>query len=189
MDNNANFSEIPPGWTYNPATWGERIPIIILAAIGVLIATYLSLYQLDVFARVWEPFFGSGSKRILNSSVSRVLPIPDAALGALGYLADVVTALIGGERRWRTKPWVVVIFGLAVGPLGLVSILLVVLQPVLFNAWCTLCLASAAISVIMIGPSMDEVLASLQYLKRVSNAGQSVWKAFWGNKAVYESVK
>jgi hypothetical protein len=74
----------------------------------------------------------------------------------------------------------VILFGLAVGPLGAVSILLVVLQPVLFDAWCTLCLASAAISVIMIGPAMDEILASLQYLQQERRRGRSVWRAFWG---------
>jgi len=160
---------IPPGWEYNPAAWSERIPIVILAVVGLGIATYLSLYQFGVFSTVWEPFFGNGSKKILNSSISRVLPIPDAALGAIGYLIDAVTGVIGGTRRWRTMPWVVVVFGLAVGPLGFVSLMLVVFQPVLLDAWCTLCLASAVVSVAMIGPAMDEMLASLQYMKRVKD--------------------
>lgn len=129
--------------------------------------------------RVWEPFFGAGSRRILTSSVSYVLPIPDAALGALSYLLDAVTGVAGGSGRWRTRPWLVVLFGLAVGPLGAVSILLVILQPVLYDAWCTLCLASAAVSLTMIGPAMDEVLASLQLLARERAAGRSVWRAFW----------
>ncbi len=83
-------------------------------------------------------------------------------------------------------PWIVILFGLAVGPLGAVSILLVILQPVLFDAWCTLCLASALISVLMIGPAMDEVLASLQHLKRVGDAGGSRRRAFWGLDAADE---
>ena len=36
---------IPPGWDYNPATWPQRLPIIVLAMIGFVIATYLALYQ------------------------------------------------------------------------------------------------------------------------------------------------
>lgn len=179
---------IPPGWNYNPASWPQRLPIVALAILGFLIATYLTLYQLRIFPTVWEPFFGGGSVKILNSGVSKMLPIPDAALGALGYLADAVFGLVGSTRRWRTMPWVVVVFGLAVGPLGFISILLVVLQPVLFDAWCTLCLASAFISVIMIGPTMDEMLASLQYLKRVKKSGYSLWKGFWGFKSVTEKV-
>ncbi|MBX6341322.1 MAG: vitamin K epoxide reductase family protein [Thermomicrobiaceae bacterium] len=172
--------DIPPGWSYNPSAWGERVPILLLALVGFAIAAYLALYQLGAFASVWEPFFGDGSEVILHSSVSRLLPVPDAALGAFGYLLDAVSGAIGGEERWRRRPWIVVIFGLAVGPLGATSVLLVIFQPVLFHAWCTLCLASATISVLMIGPAMDELLASLQYLKRVRAEGRSVWRAFWG---------
>lgn len=73
---------IPPGWDYNPATWKQRIPIVVLAILGFGIAFYLSLYQLGMIPRVWEPFFGSGSRTILNSKISHLLPIPDAALGA-----------------------------------------------------------------------------------------------------------
>lgn len=180
---------IPPGWEHNPSRWKDRIPIILLALLGVAIATYLALYQLEILPTVWEPFFGKGSERILNSPISHILPIPDAALGAFAYLVDVIAGVIGGTRRWKTMPWIVVVFGIAVGPLGLVSILLVILQPVLFDSWCTLCLASAVISVAMIGPAMDEVLASMQYLKRVKNNGRSTWKAFWGVKEVVNQVK
>ena len=86
-------------------------------------------------------------------------------------------------------PWIVILFGLAVGPLGFVSIMLVIFQPVLFDVWCTLCLASAAISVAMIGPAMDEVLASLQYLKRIKRSNVSLWKAFWGYKSANEMIE
>lgn len=176
----ADRDDIPPGWDYNPATWSQRLPIVALALLGALIAGYLALYQYRVVNTVWEPFFGDGSRVILNSKTSKVLPISDAALGAIGYIADALAGVIGGIRRWRTMPWIVVLFGVAVGPLGGVSVLLVILQPVLYQNWCTLCLTTAVISVVMIGPAMDEVLASLQYLKRVHREGGSVWKAFWG---------
>jgi Vitamin K epoxide reductase family len=123
--------------------------------------------------------FGEGSRMMLTSSISHLLPIPDAALGAF-YLLDAVAGLIGSRQRWRTMPWIVVVFGLAVGPLGAVSIVLVILQPVLFDAWCTLCLVSALISLLMIGPAMDEFLASLQYLKRQHVQERSLWRALWG---------
>lgn len=180
--------KIPPGWDYNPASWPQRLPIIILALVGTAIATYLAMYQLNIFSTVWEPFFGNGSVTILNSKTSQILPIPDAALGAFGYLLDAVTGAVGGSRRWRTMPWIVIMFGLAVGPLGFISVLLVILQPVLYDSWCTLCLASGLISVLMIGPAMDEFLASMQYMKRVKLAGESRWKGFWGYKSVYNKV-
>jgi uncharacterized membrane protein len=171
---------IPPGWDTNPSAWRERLPIVVLGAVGLVIATYLTLYQYDVFDTVWEPIFGDGSKTVLNSDISTILPISDGALGAIGYLLDVVTGVMFGQARWRTHPWIVILFGIAVGPLGGGSILLVILQPVLFDSFCTLCLTSAVISVLMIGPAMDEVLASLQFLRRAKDEGRSVWRTFWG---------
>lgn len=171
--------EVPPGWDYNPSAWGQRLPIVGLALVGFGIATYLALYQWEVVSTVWEPFFGDGSRVVLNSSVSHVLPVPDAALGAAGYLLDAVAGAIGGRDRWRRMPWLVVLFGLAVGPLGAASVVLVILQPVTFDAFCTLCLASAAISVLMIGPATDEMLASLQHVKAQRDGGGSTWRAFW----------
>ncbi len=169
----------PPGWNYDPSAWSQRLPIIALALVGAGIAAYLAAFQLGIISSVWDPFFGSGSRRILTSEVSRLLPIPDAALGAAGYLADAISGAIGGPGRWRRMPWIVILFGVAVGPLGAVSITLVILQPLLFDAFCTLCLASAVISVVMIGPAMDEVLASLQHVRGVQRDGGSTWRAFW----------
>jgi hypothetical protein len=36
---------ILPGWDYNPASWQQRLPVIGLALLGFLIASYLALYQ------------------------------------------------------------------------------------------------------------------------------------------------
>jgi hypothetical protein len=176
-------ADTPPGWSYNPASWPQRLPIVAADAIGFLIAGYLALYQAGVFPTVWDPVFGAGSEVVLNSWVAketeRTLGVSDAALGAFGYFADVLTGVIGSTRRWRTMPWLVVLFGLFVGPLGAISILLVILQPFV-GGWCLLCLVTAFISVVLIGPAMDEVLASLQHLRRESDAGRSVWRALWG---------
>lgn len=179
----------PPGWSYNPSSWGQRIPLVFVAMIGFLIASYLSLYQFHIISDVWEPFFGNGSKKILSSPVSSFLPIPDAALGAIGYMVDAVAGIIGGVRRWKKAPWIVVFFGLFIGPLGLISILLVILQPVLYYTWCTLCLVTAVCSVAMIGPAMDELLASLQFMKRCKKAGFSYWKSFWGYREIVRKVE
>lgn len=180
----------PPCWGYNPSSWIQRWPIAALAIVGFAIAMYLSLYQWRTFDHVFEPFFGDDSRKILRESVvsresERYFGVPDAFLGALSYLADAVAAIVGGTRRWRTMPWIVILFGIFVGPLGAVSVVLVILQPILAG-WCTLCLITAAISVAMIGPSMDEVLASLQHLKREKLEGRSVWAAFWGLHATEE---
>jgi uncharacterized membrane protein len=172
--------QIPPAWDYNPSSWAQRVPLVAIALVGFLIALYLGFYQIGIFPTVWEPFFGDGSERVLHSKISKAFPVSDALLGAFGYVLDVVTGLIGKTDRWKSKPWIVILFGIAIGPLGLVSIVLVMLQPVVVGAWCTLCMVTAVISVIMISPAVDEVLASLQYLQRVKRKGLPVWKAFWG---------
>ena len=176
----------PPGWDGNPSTWSQRLPIVILALIGVGVAGWLALYQQEFTDTVWEPFFPGGTQEIVRESgfskFFERFPVGDAALGAFGYLMDAVTGVIGGTKRWRTMPWIVIIFGIFVGPFGVLSIMLVVIQPVLYNAFCTLCLVSAVISLAMIGPAVDEVLASMQYLRDVRDDGGSVWSAFWGNE-------
>lgn len=176
--------ERPPGWDYSPSSWSQRIPIVVVALVGFAAAGWLALYQEGVTDTVWEPFFDGGTRTIVRESgfseSFERFPIGDAALGALGYLADALTGVIGGTRRWRTMPWIVVVFGAFVGPFGAISVMLVVFQPVLYGAFCTLCLVSAAASLIMIGPALDEVLASLQHLRRVQRRGGSVWRAFWG---------
>ncbi|AUX23804.1 uncharacterized protein SOCEGT47_043340 [Sorangium cellulosum] len=179
----AGTGELPPGWDTNPSAWRERLPIIGLALAGLAIAAYLGLYQIRVLDDVWEPFFGDGSRAVLDSKLSRVVPIPDAWLGAFGYLLDAVTGLVGGRARYRTMPWIVTLFGIAVGPLGLVSVALVMAQPLVVGRWCTLCLVTAVISVLMMGPALDEVLASLQHLRRVREGRRaSLWSAFWGRR-------
>lgn len=174
---------IPPGWDYNPSSWSQRIPIVLLAIVGFAIAAYLAMWQYDLFKNPWEPFFGDGTRKILDSKLSYVLPVSDAALGAFAYILDAVTGIIGGKKRWKTMPWIVIVFAIFVGPLGLVSIGLVIAQPVVYSEWCTLCLASAVVSVLMIGPAMDEALASLQHMRRVIDTpGRSPWREFWGLK-------
>jgi len=181
-------SKIPPAWEYNPSAWKQRAPLVVIGFVGFCVAMYMGLYQLRLVGDVWEPFFGDGSKKVLNSELSRMLPIPDAILGAFGYLLDVVTGIIGGTKRWKTMPWMVIVFGIAVGPLGLVSVLLVIAQPVMVNAWCSLCLFTAILSVVMISPAMDELLASLQYLQRVKRNRLPVMKAFWGNREIKNQI-
>lgn len=175
--------DTPPGWDKNPSAWSERLPIIALATVGFGIAGYMALFQLGVIATVWEPFFGDGTRRVLTSHISEAFPVSDAFLGAMGYLLDAVSGSIGGTDRWRRMPWVVVLFGFAVGPLGITSLALVMLQPLAVDAWCTLCLVTAVISVLMIGPAMDEVLASLQHLRREALRGRSFWRLFFGLEA------
>ena len=171
---------VPPGWDENPTAWSKRLSLAARAFVGLCIASYLTLYQLGVFSSIWEPFFGNGSREVLTSAFSRSLPIPDASLGALAYLGEIVLSFVGGSERWRTVPWTTVALGFVVGSGAIVSILLMIVQPVVVGGWCTLCLASAFVSLTIVGPGLEESLATLQYLKRIRADGHSPWRALWG---------
>jgi hypothetical protein len=111
------------------------------------------------------------------------LRIPDAAFGAWGYFSEALLGLVGSTRRWQYRPWMVLLFGIDVIPLGGVSGLLVVLQGVVVGSWCTLCLVTAAISFVLVYMAFDEVWASVRYLQRVwqhTRDRRLLWDVFWG---------
>lgn len=176
---------VPPGWDYSPSDWTQRIPIIALAVFGYFISRYLAAYQLGHVDSVWEPFFpGSledpknGTEEIITSSVSEAWPVPDAGLGALTYQFEILIGLIGSARRWRTMPWLVMVFGIMIVPLGVVSITFIVIQPILLGTWCTLCLITAAAMLIQIPYSVDELIATCQFLVRRRRAGRPILRIF-----------
>ncbi len=174
-------SKAPPEVDDSPSKWSRRLPGFVLALIGLGVATYLALFQIGVLSVVWEPFFGNGSRLLLKqSAVAHLLPIPDAALGAAAYLLEAITGAVGGRDRWRTAPWLVLFFGFIAFALGITGVLLVVLQPTLFGAFCTLCLVSAACSISTAFAAAPEVLASVHLLRKTAASGGSVWRTLWG---------
>jgi nucleoside-diphosphate-sugar epimerase/uncharacterized membrane protein len=175
---------VPPGWDYSPSAWVQRLPVIALAFIGLHISRYLAAYQLGHIDDVWEPFFAgtadakNGTEEIITSSVSEAWPVSDAGLGAVTYALEILTGVIGSARRWRTMPWLVVLFGLMIVPLGAVSLIFIIIQPIVIGTWCSLCLIAAAAMLIQIPYSLDELVATGQFLYRRKRAGQSLLRVF-----------
>lgn len=174
-------------WEYNPSSWKQRVPICVLACLAFLIAVHLSLFQWRLIDAVWDPVFGSDrSGSVIDSQMARrmhtLLGIPDAALGALAYLGDAIFGLAGSNRRWRDRPWLVILFGLDVIPLGVVSAVLVLCQAFIIGEWCFLCLVTAVISLALVYLAYDEVFSSLRFLRLVwRQAGvRAFWLAFCG---------
>lgn len=185
----------PLGWSYSPSSFTQRIPIVALALVGLFVSRYLAAYQMGHIDGLWDPFFGpgdapvaNGSEAVVTSWVSRGFPIADAGLGAFAYALDILAGAIGDRRRWRTMPWMVLLFGLLVIPLGIVSVVFIIIQPPLIGALCTLCIIQAAVTVVLIPYSIDEVLATIQYLWRARKAGEPFWRTFWmGGPALSEN--
>lgn len=158
-----------------------------IAGVAFIIAVYMALYQWRLIGGVWDPVFGEQSEKVLDSDVSHAMRrwfgIPDAALGALAYLGDVIFALAGSTRRWQYRPWMVILFGLDVIPLGIVSAVLVVMQGAVVGSWCFLCLVTAALSLILVVLAYDEVWSCLLYLRGVWRDTRSLgtlWSTLWG---------
>jgi len=186
-DNITDLDVNAPPWKYNPSSWRQRIPICVLAGVAFLIASYMALYQWRLVGSVWDPIFGEQTVHVLDSEVSeqmrRWFRIPDAALGAFAYLGDLIFGLAGSTRRWQYRPWLVVLFGLDVIPLGIVSAVLVVMQGTVVGEWCFLCLLTAVISLLLVILAYDEVWSTLLYLSRVWRKTRSrrvLWDVFWG---------
>ena len=184
-------ADAAPPWHYNPSSWRQRLPICALAAFTGCIALYMAAYQWRWVPTAWDPVFGDQTAKVLDSDVSEKMRywmlIPDAALGAVGYFSEAILGLAGSTRRWRERPWLVILFGIDVIPLGVVSAILVVMQGTVVGSWCFLCLITAIVSLLLVLLAYDEVWSSIVFLRSVrrsSNTWRPVWDAFWGRSAL-----
>ena len=139
----------------------RRPVVVVLALVGCGVATVLTLFQVGVLDSVWEPFFGDGSRRVLTSALSRALPVPDAALGAVAYLAEAVLTALGRPDR----PKVVLAAAVVAAGLGLAALGLIAAQVFLVGAFCTLCLVSAALSLTIAGLVLPEVRPAVERIR------------------------
>lgn len=174
-------SQIPVGWDFSPSSWSQRFLIIILAFFGLFVSRYMTAYQLEHIDGVWDPFFmgyandpKNGTEEIITSYISEAWPVPDAGLGAFVYILEILTGIIGGTNRWRTMPWLVLLFGILIVPLGIVSVTFIIIQPILLDTWCTLCLIAAMAMLIQVPYSFDELVATSVFLWRRWKAGRPV---------------
>jgi hypothetical protein len=181
--------DVPPGWSYTPSSWLQRMPIGVMALIGLLISRVLGAYQLGHLDAVWDPFFGgsgamNGTETIITSDMSKAWPIADGALGTIVYMAELVMVWMGAKTRWRTMPWMVLALAITILPLGIVSIYFVIVQPILIGTYCTLCLIAALAMTLMIPYSLNEFVAMGQFMVDAHRKGKPFWRTFWTGDAM-----
>lgn len=126
----------------------------------------------------------NGTEEIITSEVSRAWPIPDAGLGAVSYLLEILMAVMGTRDRWRTMPWMVTFFGILVIPLGVISIYFIVIQPIVIGTWSTPALIAALAMLVMIPFAVDEVVAMGQYMYWAHCRGKPLLPIFFRGGAV-----
>jgi uncharacterized membrane protein len=124
---------------------------------GLAVALYLTLFQAKVVSTVWDAFRAGDSAWILRRSpLVRWLGFPDALFGVAAYGTELALdlAAVGRQgddhRRWRLA------FGALTAAMALGSVGLVVAQAV-YGRWCSLCLASAALSIVIFALAAPEV--------------------------------
>jgi hypothetical protein len=171
---------VPPGWGHNPTSLRRRVLLGALAASGLLVAAYLTLYQWGAWG-VWDPFFDSRSVLDLTH------PVPDALAGVMAYATELVLLALGGRDRWRSLPWACLALAAVLTGGAVVSIGLIIVQPTVAGEWCTLCLVSAALSLMLFALGVDEGRAAWQHVQRARRVGASLGDAFWG-RAAYAST-
>ena len=170
---------VPPGWDYSPSSWAQRVPIIAFALAGFFVARHMAAFQLGHIDALWDPFFGDGTVDVITSDVSHALPVADAGLGASAYMLEALMGIMGDRRRWRTMPWMVFGFFVLVVPLGFVSILFIIIQPIVIGTWCSYCLLTALFMVIMIPYSLDEIVASGQFMREAWRDRKPLVRSFF----------
>ncbi|HEY1539027.1 MAG TPA: vitamin K epoxide reductase family protein [Solirubrobacteraceae bacterium] len=88
-------------------------------------------------------------------------PVPDAAAGVIAYATEVVLLL---TRRGR------LVLGVVLAAGAITSIALIIIQPAVVGAWCTLCLASAALSLVLLVLGRQETADALSALRQPRRA-------------------
>ncbi|MES2964278.1 MAG: hypothetical protein V4760_10335 [Bdellovibrionota bacterium] len=144
------INRAPPGWRHNPSSFTRRARLASIAAIAALLVTQLSIPS------------------ALAGSTSLVLVV----CGAL--------SLIGGSHRWATRPWLITLLGILAIPVSLTNTALVALAYFEALQVDAFELAFIGLTTAFAGAVLDEILAMTQMIRRQTDHGRSLWKAFFG---------
>ena len=124
----------------------RRALAALLALLGVGVAGYLAAAQMDLVHHAWDPVFGDGTDAVIGSSVANLLPFPDALLGVLAYVVEAVLVVYAGTAHGRRRRWPSLLLEVEAVGFALAGVGLVAVQAFVVHAWCSWCLASAALS-------------------------------------------
>ena len=121
----------------------RRQAIVLLALLGLLVATYLWLYKIGVLG---ELKCGTGScETVQASGYAELLGVPVAFYGVVGYAALFAVGLASLAPR-RAADRRVVLLGATLATLGFAfTVYLTVIEVFVLRAICRWCLASAVI--------------------------------------------
>ena len=117
-----------------------RVAAVVLATIGICIAAYLTYVHYDDVQVLCTG--GGGCEKVQKSEYSKLLGVPVALLGLLGYIAILAALIPRGETP------ALVAAGIAIGGFGF-SMYLQYRSFVTLEAHCVWCMASAAVMTLL----------------------------------------
>ena len=145
----------------------KRMGIALIALVGALIATYLTLYKLGIIGTLVCTNLGS-CETVQTSRWATFLGLPVAAWGVGYYLAILVAAIVGTMPAWSESRAVSVVLLLLTAWGFLFSAYLTSLELFVIHAICVYCVTSAILVTVLM------VLSWLDYRETSVRAGETV---------------
>lgn len=145
----------------------KRMGIALIALVGALIATYLTLYKLGIIGTLVCTNLGS-CETVQTSRWATFLGLPVAAWGVGYYLAILVAAIVGTMPAWSESRAVSVVLLLLTAWGFLFSAYLTSLELFVIHAICVYCVTSAILVTVLM------VLSWLDYRETRVRAGETV---------------
>ena len=119
---------------------------IALAILGLLVATYMTIYKLTDNDAMC---IGSGGCSVVNASrYSEVSGIPVALIGVGGYAAILATLFLDRRPGFFQENGTMILFGISLVGF-LFTVYLIFVEIVLIKAYCPFCLTSQAVMTII----------------------------------------
>ena len=142
----------------------RRRTIAVLSALGLADALYMLAYHEGWIDSLVCPFFGDGCERVGRSKHARHFGVPNAAVGALGYVVMGALALWPRRSAWHRLrgPALAVTASAAV----VASAVLTWEQGAKVRAWCFWCLTSAALNAAILPLSLVEARPQARAARR-----------------------
>lgn len=145
----------------------KRMGIALIALVGALIATYLTLYKLGIIGTLVCTNLGS-CETVQTSRWATFLGLPVAAWGVGYYLAILVASIVGTMPAWSESRGVSVVLLLLTAWGFLFSAYLTSLELFVIHAICVYCVTSAILVTVLM------VLSWLDYRETRVRAGETV---------------
>ncbi|ANH78983.1 SPW repeat domain-containing protein [Candidatus Chlamydia sanziniae] len=153
----------PEGFSYNPSAGGRRAAVLFLSLLAWLQVRYLTAASLG----------------IASTASSRPFLLYASMLVAYSLL--VVLSLAGSERRWHTRPKIVIATTITLISAIILTLIPVILHQLRPDCWLCLCLTiEPAFAVVF---AYDEIRATLSYISQFLGDKRALARAsFFGSE-------